>query len=99
MALLGADLGGNNSFGFDGLVVDYQGNLKISSRTDALIGNVLEHGLKNLFLSDKTLNALRARKIKKCGTCIHYSRCGGDRNAAFAATGSFLGEDPGCWLS
>jgi AdoMet-dependent heme synthase len=83
---------------FQGLVVDYKGNLKVSSRSSPIIGNVLESGLENLYLNSPLLKALRTSQIEGCGECPHLSRCGGDRNVAYAATGSFLARDPGCWL-
>jgi len=91
-------LGANGKAGFQGLVVDYKGNLKVSSRTDYKLGNIHDEGLENLFLKHPLMKALRDRKIEGCGSCPHYEDCGGDRNASFAATGSFLAKDPGCWL-
>jgi len=79
-------------------VIDYKGNLKISSRSDSVIGNVLADGLENLFFKNGVLRSLRQANIEKCGPCEHYRRCGGSRNASFAATGSFLKADPGCWI-
>ncbi|MBI4669799.1 MAG: radical SAM protein [Elusimicrobia bacterium] len=96
--LIDPSLGANGKAGFQGLVVDYQGNLKVSSRTDFRLGNILEEGLENLFLKHPIMKALRDRKIEGCGICRHYEWCGGDRNASFAATESFLKKDPACWL-
>jgi len=96
--LVDSRLGANGKGGFQGLVVDYKGYLKVSSRTDFVLGSVLLEGLEDLFLRHPTMTALRQRDIEGCGCCRHYSHCGGDRNASFAATGSFLKKDPGCWL-
>ncbi len=96
--LIDPTLGSNGRFGFQGLVVDYKGNLKVSSRADFTIGNVLESGLQNLFLNHPLMKDLRNKKINGCGDCIYYSRCGGDRNISFATTGSFLEKDKGCWI-
>lgn len=96
--LIDPRLGANGKFGFQGLVIDYKGNLKVTSRADFALGNVLESGLEELFLRHPLMNSLRDREIDGCGSCEHYDVCGGDRNAAFAATGSFLTKDPGCWL-
>lgn len=96
--LIDPELGANGKVGFQGLVVDYKGNLKVTSRTDFKLGNILDEGLENLFLKHPLMKALRDRRIEVCGSCAHYEDCGGDRNAAFAATGSFLAKDPGCWL-
>jgi radical SAM protein with 4Fe4S-binding SPASM domain len=96
--LLDPERGANGKAGFQGLVVDYQGNLKVSSRTGAKLGNVRSEGLEHLFLEHPIMTALRNRRIDGCGTCAHYAHCGGDRNASFVATGSFLAKDPECWL-
>lgn len=97
--LLDENLGRNGRAGFQGLVVDYKGNLKVTSRVNQVLGNVLERGLENLFLEHPLMKNLRDGNIQGCGGCKFYSRCGGDRNAAFAEHGSFLEQDPGCWIS
>lgn len=97
-ALISPELGAHGKFGFQGLVIDYRGNLKVSSRADFRLGNILESGLEELFLSHPVMKDLRAGNIEGCGDCRFYDRCGGDRNAAYAAHGSFLKKDPGCWL-
>lgn len=96
--LLNQELGRNGRFGFQGLVVDYKGNLKVSSRVGFVVGNVLRDGLKNLFLKHPVFVALRDGDVEGCGGCKFYQRCGGDRNAAYAEFGSFLARDPGCWF-
>ncbi|PIU20069.1 MAG: hypothetical protein COT18_04220 [Elusimicrobia bacterium CG08_land_8_20_14_0_20_59_10] len=48
--LISPELGAHGKFGFQGLVVDYKGNLKVSSRADFRLGNVLETGMEELFL-------------------------------------------------
>ena len=72
--------------------------MKVSSRTDYSIGNVLKEGLGNLFLNHPIMVKLRKGEIEKCGDCKYFRKCGGDRNAAFAESGSFFAVDPGCWL-
>lgn len=96
--LIDSHLGSNGKYGFQGLVVDYKGNLKISSRANYVIGSIIEKGLQGLFLDNPILKNLRNGKIAKCGQCKYYKKCGGDRNASYAATNSFLECDPGCWL-
>lgn len=97
-ALLSPGLGAHGKFGFQGLIIDHRGNLKVTSRADFILGNVLEAGLEKLFLGHQIMKDLRSGRIEGCGTCKLYDRCGGDRNASFAAYGSFLRKDPGCWL-
>lgn len=96
--LIDGKLGAHALFGFQGLVIDYKGNLKVSSRTNFVVGNVLNDGLKNLFLRHPIFVSLRDGQIEGCGSCKFYKSCGGDRNAAYAEFGSFLARDPGCWF-
>ena len=97
--LIDPTIGKSGRWGFDAYVVDYKGNLKISSRIPVTVGNVLtDGGLEHLFLRHPTFRALRAGKVEKCGACKHFFECGGDRNAAFAEFGSVLAPDPGCWV-
>jgi MoaA/NifB/PqqE/SkfB family radical SAM enzyme len=98
LRLVDPALGANGKAGFQGVIIDYKGNLKVSSRSEFILGSILEAGLEKLFLGHPIMKALRARKIEGCGDCVHYGCCGGDRNASFAATGSFLKKDPACWL-
>jgi MoaA/NifB/PqqE/SkfB family radical SAM enzyme len=97
--LIDKDLGANHRLGFQGMVIDFMGNLKVTSRIDYILGNVLVEGLENLYLKHPMMAALRNGEIEVCGSCPHYHRCGGDRNAAFAEYGSFLAKDPGCWIN
>ena len=97
--LISPELGAHGKFGFQGLVVDHQGNLKVSSRADFRLGNILSAGLEQLFLRHPLMEALRTGRIETCGSCDFYDRCGGDRTAAFAAYDSFTKKDPGCWIS
>ena len=95
--LIDKNLGSSGKFGFQGLTIDYKGNLKISSRTDYILGNILNEGLENLFFNHPILKQLRTREQSACGGCEHYLRCGGNRSASYIATGSFLSKDPACW--
>lgn len=96
--LIDKSLGGHGLFGFQGIIVDCYGNLKVSSRANYVLGNIIEEGLDNLFLKHPVMKQLRKGRITVCEECSHYKRCGGDRNASFAATGSFFEPDPGCWI-
>jgi radical SAM protein with 4Fe4S-binding SPASM domain len=97
-ALISPELGANGKAGFQGLIVDCYGNLKVTSRADFVLGNILEQGLEELFLRHPLMKSLRAGDIEVCGKCNFFDRCGGDRTAAYAAYGSFLKKDPGCWV-
>ncbi|MBI4655940.1 MAG: hypothetical protein HY746_04230 [Elusimicrobia bacterium] len=96
--LLDPELGAHGKTGFQGVVVDYRGNLKLTSRADFKLGNILKEGLENLFFTHPIMKDLRERRIEVCGICEYYDRCGGDRNASFVEYGSFFKKDPGCWL-
>lgn len=97
-AALDPSLGRHGMFGFQGLIVDYKGNLKVSSRSGFILGNIFEKGMENLFLNHPLMRSLRNGEINGCGGCEFYRRCGGNRTAAYAASGSFLAADPACWL-
>ena len=97
--LIDPNLGANGKSGFQGLIIDYMGNLKVSSRVNFKLGNILEEGLESLFLRHPLMEAFRDRKIEGCGSCVHFEHCGGDRNSSYVTTGSFLRKDPGCWLN
>ena len=96
--LIHPSLGANGQFGFQSLIVDYKGYLKVSSRADYILGHVLKEGMADLFLNHPVMTSLRNKKIETCGDCRFYNRCGGDRNFSYATTGNFLSKDVGCWL-
>lgn len=97
-ALINEKLGSNGLFGINGIVVDYKGQLKVSSRANFVVGSLLENSLFELFLNHPIMQSLQNGDIEVCGECRFYKTCGGDRNAAFGAYGNFLAKDPGCWL-
>lgn len=97
-SLIDPSLGRHGGFGIQGIVVDYKGNLKVSSRANYKLGNILDEGLENLFLDHPIMKNLRNRNVNGCGGCMYYDRCGGDRNISYALTGSFLEKDKGCWI-
>jgi radical SAM protein with 4Fe4S-binding SPASM domain len=96
--LISPELGMHNRAGFQGLVIDHKGNLKVSSRTGFILGDVLESGLENLFLRHPVMVRLRKGEIEGCSVCPYFSRCGGDRNASYETYGDFFKKDPGCWV-
>lgn len=82
---------------WEAIVVDYQGYVVASSRSKMRLGHSLNDGLEKIFLDHEIYRSLRSGQVKICGTCPQFNVCGGDRNAAYAATGDYLGFDPGCW--
>ncbi len=95
-SLLSPGLGRNGRF-WESLVINYQGNILLSSRSGIVIGSVLDEKLIDVFKHNPLLKRLRKGQINKCGSCELLKTCGGDRNIAYAKTGDFFGEDPGCW--
>lgn len=89
---------GRNGRYWEGITIDYQGKYLASSRSRLVLGHALKDGIEKIFLHHPMLKRLRNQDVKVCGACPHYAICGGDRNAAYAASGDFLGADPGCWL-
>lgn len=79
------------------LVIDYNGAIKVSSKMDLTIGNVLTNSLINTFLTHPTMIQLRKRKQFVCNSCKYSHQCGGDLNVIYARFGSFEQIDPGCW--
>jgi MoaA/NifB/PqqE/SkfB family radical SAM enzyme len=96
MHLIYPGLGGNGKF-WEGLVVSHSGELLVSSRSRVPVGNILSDGLENLWTNSRIIADLRSGKRSACFRCSDFNYCGGDRNAAYFDTGSFLGMDPGCW--
>jgi MoaA/NifB/PqqE/SkfB family radical SAM enzyme len=89
-------LGRSGKF-WESIVIDFQGYVIASSRAKLRLGHAIRDGVENIFLNHELYRNLRRGRVDVCGDCSLYGVCGGDRNAAFAASGNFLGQDPGCW--
>jgi radical SAM protein with 4Fe4S-binding SPASM domain len=86
------------SFGSLGLVVDYNGNLLMSSKTGYKLGNLLESNLSDLYFNHPLMIKARSTVAPSCQNCRDLRQCGGgDREAAYAERGDFFADDPGCW--
>lgn len=96
MHLIHPMIGGSGRY-WEGVVVDYRGDMLASSRSRILLGNLKNNSMQNIFLGSSLVKYIRDGNISGCGTCPDLRRCGGDRNAAYAATGDYLSMDPGCW--
>lgn len=97
--LIDPAFGSKGRFAQGDIVIDYKGQLKVSSRVNFIVGSVLNEGLENLYINNPTMKALQAGEINGCRDCRFFGVCGGDRNASFGAYGSFFEKDPGCWLN
>lgn len=64
------------------------------------LGNVRTKPFSQIWQESKVLNDLRDRsKLKDaCAKCPYADVCIGARCRAYAKTGDYLAEDPGCWL-
>jgi radical SAM protein with 4Fe4S-binding SPASM domain len=96
-ALLGKDLGSSAHAGIQGMIVGYKGDIKASSRTNLILGNVRETTLEQIYFNHPLMVNLRRGNISGCKSCPYLRRCGGDRSVAYAVSGDFLSVDPGCW--
>lgn len=97
-ALLHRNFGLSGRF-WEGLVVDYRGRYLASSRSRLIIGDTQTDAMEKIISDHPILRSIRDSKVEVCGKCELYHSCGGDRNAAYAASGNYLGADPGCWKS
>lgn len=96
--LIDSSLGKHNQMGFGGIVVDYKGNLKVSSKSSFTLGNLLSENLTKLFLEHPVTKKLRLRNVEGCNKCKFQMQCGGNLNASFSKYNSFFKKDPGCWI-
>lgn len=96
--LIEEGLGSPNNIGFNGCVIGYKGEIKVSSRTTAVLGNILNDDLGDVFMNHEILKKLRDGEIAGCGACSHFKKCRGDRNISFVEFGHFFGPDTGCWV-
>ena len=62
------------------------------------LGNLLEQGLKEIWVQNRLLNYIRDRKEIKgsCELCKFRYLCGGCRFTAYVAQGDWLGSDTSC---
>ena len=97
--LIDDSIGSHGLWGFQGLTIDFAGNLKPSSRIDLKLGNLEEKSFFDLYWKHPTMKKLRSGEIQGCGQCKFYGKCGGDRNIAYALTGNILAKDEQCWLN
>lgn len=97
---------GGCAAGVSGLTILPDGTITPCRRMPVPIGNVKTDSLREVWATSETLLALRDRSLYKgrCGTCSMWSACRGCRAIAYAYSqslgqGSFLAEDPQCFLS
>jgi len=64
------------------------------------VGNIRQEDFSNIWKNSPILEKLRHRNLLegRCSTCKVRERCGGCRAVSYAKTGSYLADDPRCWL-
>jgi MoaA/NifB/PqqE/SkfB family radical SAM enzyme len=95
-SLIHPDLGRSGRY-WEGVVVDHQGRYLASSRSRIVLGDIKDNSMEDMMVGNPYSMAIRKGAVDVCGDCELFSSCGGDRNAAYAETGNYLGPDPGCW--
>lgn len=97
---------GGCAAGVAGLTILPDGTVTPCRRMPVPIGNVRRDSLREIWATSEVLNALRNKSLYqgKCGECTRWSACRGCRAIAFAYSsasgdGSYLAEDPQCFLS
>ncbi|MYF63696.1 MAG: SPASM domain-containing protein, partial [Rhodothermaceae bacterium] len=75
-----------------------EGNVTPCPYMDVVAGSVLEESFTTIWDTSAVFAELRetANLKGRCGACEFKDLCGGCRCRAFAATGDYLAEDPGC---
>ena len=75
-----------------------EGNVTPCPYMDVVAGSVLEESFTTIWDTSAVFADLRetANLKGRCGACEFKDLCGGCRCRAFAATGDYLAEDPGC---
>ena len=88
--------GVNSGKGF--IFVSRTGEVMPSGFLPITAGSVREKSLADIYQNASLLKELRDASLLKgrCGVCPYKNLCGGSRSRAFALTGDYLAEDPGC---
>lgn len=61
-------------------------------------GDLKNTSLRDIWVNSKVFKDLRNRELfENCSLCIYKNLCGGCRGASYSH-GSYLGEDPHCWM-
>ncbi len=78
--------------------ISHTGEIYPSGFLPLSAGNVRYHRLGEVYRQAPLFQALRDRERLqgKCGACEFRHLCGGSRARAYALTGDYLAEDPGC---
>lgn len=81
----------------DSLSIMPNGEARACSRISASgLGNLVKESFREIY---DRLEKLRNSSITSCARCKYFYCCRGCRAVAYGYTGSFLGNDPGCWFN
>jgi radical SAM protein len=80
------------------IFISHRGEIYPSGFLPVSSGNVVRDSIVDVYRHSKLFMELRDAKTRegRCGRCEFQFLCGGSRARAFAATGNYLAEDPGC---
>lgn len=80
------------------LFISHRGEIFPSGFLPVSGGNVRRDSVAEVYRGSKLFVELREAKKRegRCGCCEYQYLCGGSRARAYAATGNYLAEDPGC---
>ncbi len=86
----------NSGKGF--VFVSHKGDVYPSGFLPVHTGNILDRPLSDIYRNHPVFRGLRDRTLLKgrCGRCEYSEVCGGSRSRAYAMTGDYYAEDPGC---
>jgi radical SAM protein with 4Fe4S-binding SPASM domain len=91
---------GGCAAGVSGLTLLPDGTVLPCRRLDVPIGNVRADSLREIWAASPVLEALRDRQryTGRCRGCKRWAVCRGCRAIAYAHSGDFLADDPGCYI-
>lgn len=86
------------SGGIFGLHIMPNGDITPCPTFQILIGNVKSDSFEDIWKNNQIMRSIRNKSLYqgKCKTCSSIHMCGGCRARAYANTGNYLSEDPGC---
>jgi radical SAM protein with 4Fe4S-binding SPASM domain len=95
--LVNENCGAPLKLGTSCIIINSNGDVKPSSRSKFICGNIFKDKLINIYLN-KHFETLRNSEVIECKTCEHYKICmGGDLNVSYANKDNFFIKDPFCW--
>jgi radical SAM protein with 4Fe4S-binding SPASM domain len=80
------------------MFISHRGDIFPSGFLPVAAGNALQDSVVDVYRHSHLFKQLRDAKTRegRCGHCEYQYLCGGSRARAYALTGNYLAEDPGC---